>query len=115
MIAPAAFSRCTASASTSAFQSLSFGSPQVVGSPAMLNCSFTVIGRPSSGRPLPLAGVGGIGGGAGTVEIAHDDSVNLAVERLDAVNRGIDQLARGDLPVDERFHQLAGAAIGLGG
>jgi hypothetical protein len=55
MIAPAAFSRCTARASASGRQSLNFGSPQVVGRPATLNGSLTVIGKPSSGRCSPRA------------------------------------------------------------
>ena len=113
MIAPAALSRCTASASASGRQSWNFGWPQVVGRPATLNCSLTVIGRPSSGRRSPRAErcVGGIGGGARPVEIAHDDRVDLGVERLDAGDRAVDQLARRNLPTGERRHQLAGGAV----
>ena len=53
--APAAFSRWTATASSVGRQSLKAGMPQVVGRPATLNDSFTVIGRPSSGRRSPRA------------------------------------------------------------
>jgi hypothetical protein len=53
--APAALSRCTVSASASGRQSRNFGLPQVVGRPATLNCSFTVIGRPRRGRRSPRA------------------------------------------------------------
>jgi hypothetical protein len=55
--------------------------------------------------------VGGIGGGARPVEIAHDDRVDFGVERLDAGNRAVDQLARRNLPTGERRHQLAGGAV----
>ena len=53
--APAAFSRWTGTASSVGRQSLKAGMPQVVGSPATLNDSFTVIGRPSNGRRSPRA------------------------------------------------------------
>ena len=56
--------------------------------------------------------VGGIGRGPRAVEIAHDDGVDLRVERLDAGNRGVEQLAGGNLPVGERLRQLAGGAVG---
>ena len=53
--APAAFSRATTTASSVGRQSLKAGMPQVVGRPATLNDSFTVIGRPSSGLRSPRA------------------------------------------------------------
>jgi hypothetical protein len=53
--APAAFSRDTASASSVGSKFLNCGKPQVVGSPATLNGSFSVTGMPSSGRSSPRA------------------------------------------------------------
>src|ERR1044072_9188360 len=53
--APAAFSRWTGTAFSVGHQSLKAGMPQVVGRPATLNDSFTVIGRPSNGRRSPRA------------------------------------------------------------
>jgi hypothetical protein len=52
--APAAFSRSIVSASAVGRQSRHFGYPQVVAKPAILNCSLTVIGIPSNGRPAAL-------------------------------------------------------------
>ena len=55
-MAPAASSRCTASASRRATLSFSAGSPQVVRMPATSKLSLIVIGTPSRGRPRsPLA------------------------------------------------------------
>src|SRR3954468_19295417 len=105
-IAPAAFNRCTASASASGRQ-LESTKPPVVGSPATLNDSLTVIGRPSSVRVLR--------GGAGAFKIAHDDRIDLGVEGFDAGNGGLDQLARGDLPAGKRLHQFGGGVIGGAG
>ena len=53
--APAAFSRSTTTASSVGCQPLKAGMPQVVGRPATLYASFTVIGRPSSGLRSPRA------------------------------------------------------------
>src|SRR4051794_30817800 len=53
--APASLTRVTASASSAAIKSLCCGKPQVVGRPATLKASFTVSGRPSSGRRSPRA------------------------------------------------------------
>src|SRR5438477_163982 len=53
--APAALRRVTASASCIGCQPLNAGMPHVVGRPATLNASLTVIGKPSSGRRSPLA------------------------------------------------------------
>jgi hypothetical protein len=55
MIAPAALSRATATASSFGRQYWNIGMPQVIGRPATLNDSFTVIGMPSNGRRSPLA------------------------------------------------------------
>jgi hypothetical protein len=51
--APAVLSRATATASSVATKLLYGGIPHVVGSPAMLNDSLTVIGTPRSGPPAP--------------------------------------------------------------
>ena len=37
------------------YQRQNCGSPQLVGMPTTLNCSLTVIGKPSSGRRSPFA------------------------------------------------------------
>src|ERR1044072_6700078 len=61
--APAAFSRWTGTAFSVGHQSLKAGMPQVVGRPATLNDSFTVIGRPSNRRRSPRASAGGAAAG----------------------------------------------------
>jgi len=53
MIAPAVFSRSTATASLGATQPLKAGLPQVDDRPSTSWLSFTVIGRPSSARRSP--------------------------------------------------------------
>ena len=53
--APAPLSLATATASVGAIQFLKAGEPQVVGRPATLNDSLTVIGTPSRGRRSPRA------------------------------------------------------------
>jgi hypothetical protein len=58
------------------------------------------------------SGVGSFGDRARPLEIAHDDSVDLPIERLDPRDRAIDQLARGNLPIGERPHQINGRAVG---
>ena len=55
MTAPAFFRRCTTRASAAGYQRQNCGSPQLVGMPTTLNCSLTVIGKPSSGRRSPFA------------------------------------------------------------
>ena len=62
-------------------------------------------------RPVLAARKRRIGGGARPIEIAHNDGVDLGVERLDAGDRAVDQLARRNLPTGERRHQLAGGAV----
>ena len=62
--------------------------------------------RQAEQRPalaLRQGGVGGRGGFARPLEIAHDDGVDLRVDPLDAGNRGIDELARRDLLAGERL------------
>ena len=60
----------------------------LVGRPATLKFSLTVIGRPRSGwRQRHVSGSGGL---PRPVEIAYDDGVDLGVDRLDPGDRGVD-------------------------
>ena len=50
--------------------------------------------------------VGGVGGGPRALGVQRDDGVDLRVELLDAVQVGLEQLARGDLAVAEQRGEL---------
>jgi hypothetical protein len=58
------------------------------------------------------SGVGVIGRLSRPVEIAHHNGVDLRVERLDAGDGGVEQLAGGNLPVGKGLRQFASGAIG---
>ena len=112
--APAAFSRWTGTASSVGRQSLKAGMPQVVGRPATLNDSFTVIGRPSNGRRSPRASGPGRQRSrlACPVEVTHHHGVDGFVERLDARD-GLVEAARPTRRAtgSEVSHELTGGAI----
>ena len=97
--APAALSRRTGRQSVSARQSRKCGKPHVVGRPAIVNCSLTVIGSPSKRPPLfaRQRGISVVGYRARSVEIPHDDGVDLLIKRLDLRNRSVDEFAGRDL------------------
>ena len=99
MTAPAPFSRLTATASSSGIQPSKAWTPQVVGRPATLKDSLTVIGTPSSGARSPRfsCGVGLAGGGEGAVEVAHHHGVDRGVQRLDPGDRRLGELDRAHL------------------
>jgi hypothetical protein len=51
-------------------------------------------------------GVGGVGGGTGALGVQRDHRVDPVVERVDARQAGVGQLARGQLPGADQRGQL---------
>jgi hypothetical protein len=113
--APAAFSRSTRTASSVGRQSLKAGMPQVVGRPATLYDSFTVIGRPSNGRRSPRASAwsAAIAAWRARSKSRTTTAIDRFVERLDARDRLVEQFDRRDSAVGKVGHLLAGVRYHL--
>ena len=74
--------------------------PQVVGDPARLKLSFTVIGSPSMGAgglPRRTAPVRGVGLRPRARRVLPDNGVDRRIVPLDAVEEVVEQLPRADL------------------
>ena len=108
-IAPAARRRSTWGASIGETASASAGTPEVVGVPARSMFSLTVTGTPWS-APSRRRPVRRVRGRARLVGEHDRDRVEVAVDRLDALQVGVDDLARGNLAGRDQLGQLAGAA-----
>src|SRR4051794_11243823 len=107
MIAPAASRRSTSTALSAAMLSRHGGLPQVLGNPATLNDSLTVIGTPCSGRlAARQRGIGGAGAFAGPVDLPGDDRVECRVVSLGARHKEVEELDATNAPVAD----LAGNA-----
>ena len=92
---PAARKRAASHVSSGSIQPASFSTcmPAWYGSPAVWHtASFTRNGTPANGPPG-----GRRASAAGRVRSAVDHRVELAVDALDALDRGVDELARGDV------------------
>ena len=73
--------------------------------PAIARLFLIAIGTPANGRSSPARDL--VGRGQGVLGEDVDERVELGVERLDAIERGLHELARGQLAGAHEAGELA--------
>src|SRR5438309_10902406 len=101
MMAPACSRRSIMKALPVAILSFQSGLPKVVGRPATLNDSLTVIGMPCSGpqRSPREGGIGGAGAFSRLLDLPNNDCVQLGIMSFRARQVEVEQFDAADVAV----------------